>query len=192
MKTRETLWGWPHDRWLALGALIAALCSVWVSVCEFRAGRRHERLSAQPMLAYTYFYDEAGAGWRLHNGGLGTARLRAFRIFIDGKPVRDFGDIATALDLTQPVPFRFTNPRVGDRYAAGHENILYWVEPSAAAGELKQKWTRVNIQACYCSLYEECWLFSFDTTLDEANGEHRRDDDCSPFRDEERSRWWRG
>lgn len=184
--------GWSADRWIAFAALFVAALALVVSVCELRDARRHERISAQPHLTYTYFYNDEGAGWKIKNSGLGTARLRGFRILVDGKPVRDFNDLGKALGLPQPVPFRFTNPMVGVRYAAGHENILYWVQPSAAAMTLLKQWTRVNIQACYCSLYGDCWLFSFDGKLNSPDGEHRRDNKCSIFSSEEKNRWWQG
>ena len=188
----KQLWGWPAERWIAMGALVLALCSLVVSVVELRAARNQQRINAQPRLTYTYFYDESGAGWKIHNGGLGAARLRGFRMFVDAQPVNDFVNLGKDLGLPQPVSFRFTNPMVGDRWAAGHENILYWVEPGPAAAVLRKQWTRVNIQACYCSLYGDCWLFSFDGKLNLPDGEHRRDDSCSIFSGQEKSRWWGG
>ena len=188
----KNLWGWPTGMWIALGALVVAVCSLVVSLYEFRAARTQQRINAQPRLTYTYFYDESGAGWKILNSGLGASRLRGFRMFVDGKPVNDFVDVGKDLGLPQPVPFRFTNPMVGERWAAGHENILYWVGPGPAASVLCEQWTRVNIQACYCSLYGDCWLFSSDGKLNLPDGEHRRDDSCSIFSNQEKSRWWKG
>ncbi|MFZ0927495.1 MAG: hypothetical protein WAN11_02775 [Syntrophobacteraceae bacterium] len=186
------LWGWPTDRVIALAALAVAFCSMLVSYRQFDAARTQQRLNAQPRFTYTFFWDETGAGWKIFNSGLGPARLRGFRILIDGKPVTDFREVGTALGLPQPVPFRFTNPMVGERWAAGHENILYWVAPGPAEAALRQQWTRVNIQACYCSLYGECWLFSSDGKFSSPDGEHLRDDNCSIFSDQQRNRWWGG
>ena len=115
---RRALWGWPADRWIAVAAIIVAICSLWVSIEAQRAARRDAHINMQPRLTYTYFYDEKGAGWKLMNGGLGTARLRGFRMLIDGKPVRDFIEIGKILELPQPVTFRFTNPMVGERYSS--------------------------------------------------------------------------
>jgi hypothetical protein len=50
----------------------------------------------------------------------------------------------------------------------------------------------VTFQACYCSLYDECWLVSTDGQFEGEHGGHLRDDDCSAFEHEERNRWWRG
>jgi len=163
-----------------------------VSVVELRAARIQQRINAQPRLTYTYYYDESGAGWKILNSGLGASRLRGFRMLVDGKPVNDFDDLGKELGLPQPVPYRFTNPMVGERWAVGHENILYWVTPGPAAAVLREQWTRVNIQACYCSLYGDCWLFSFDGKLNSLDGEHRRDDSCSIFSGQVKSRWWGG
>lgn len=184
----DGFWG-RADRWIAL--FVAAL-ALFVSVNELRDARKHERISAQPHLTYTFFYNDKGAGWKLQNNGLGTARLRGFRMFVDGKPLRDFNDLAPALGLPPPFHRSYTLPMVGDRYATGHETDLYWVQPSSAATTLREQWTRVNIQACYCSLYADCWLFSSDGKLDSPDGEHLQDNRCSIFSSEEKSRWWKG
>jgi hypothetical protein len=182
--------------WASIAAtwapIVVALCALVVSVCELRDAREHEQLNSQPRLTYTYYYNEKGAGWTLANDGLGVARLRGFRMSVDSQPVTDFSELGPILGLPTPVPYHFTNPMVGERYPAGHENILYWVEPGDAATALRQRWTHLTIQACYCSLYGECWVFSSDGTLDTPDGEHRRDDSCSPFSGESKARWWKG
>jgi hypothetical protein len=58
----KQLGAWPAERWIAMGALVVALCSMVVSVVELRAARIQQRINAQPRLTYTYFYDESGAG----------------------------------------------------------------------------------------------------------------------------------
>jgi hypothetical protein len=113
-------------------------------------------------------------------------------MFVDGEPVRDFVIFGKSLGLPQPITFHFTNPMVGDRIAAGQLNVLYWLDPGPAAAALTEQFNRVNIQACYCSLYGDCWLFSYDGKLHSPDGEHRRDDSCSIFSGEEKTRWWGG
>jgi len=188
----KKLGGWPAERWIAVGALIVALCSLVVSVIELRAARIQQRLNAQPRLTFGYYYNESGAGWKIFNSGLGSARLRGFRLFVDGKPVDGLDALGKVLGLPEPVRFHFINPMRGDRWAAGQQNVLYWVDPGPAAAVLREQFTRVNMQACYCSVYGDCWLFSFDGKLDSPDGEHRRDDYCSIFSGEEKSRWWGG
>jgi hypothetical protein len=186
------LWGWPAERYIAMAAFAVALCSMVVSVAEFRAARFQQRINAQPRLSYTFYFNESGAGWKIYNSGLGAARLRGFRMFVDGEPVRDFAIIGKSLGLPQLTRFHFTIPRVGDRIAAGQESILYWLDPGPAAAALPEQCKRVNIQACYCSLYGDCWLFSYDGKFHSPDGEHRRDDSCSIFSGEEKGPWWGG
>jgi hypothetical protein len=186
------LWGWPTDRWIAFAAVVIASCSLFITVTEWRASRQHARISAQPRLSYTYFYNDDGAGWRRSNNGLGTARLRGFRMLVDGEPVRGFIELWQKFEVPFPPDFQFTNPYVGIRYRPGLDNILLWANPGPTATFLKKSWKRVVFQSCYCSLYGECWAVSSDGSLRDADGEHKRDDNCSLFRGQETSRWWKG
>ncbi|HYV19174.1 MAG TPA: hypothetical protein VFC25_09100 [Verrucomicrobiae bacterium] len=192
LKVDTTEWRWTLEHSISCAAAVIAACALILSVNESCAARKHARKAVQPYFEYVYFYNESGAGWRLMNSGLGPARLRAFRIQVDGRDVDDFNMLWAALHLPGPPAFRFTNPRVGDRFAPGHENFLFWVEPGPAAAALQVGWTHVNLEACYCSLFDECWLVSTQGNYVGPEGQHKRDDKCSPFENGQKSRWWQG
>jgi hypothetical protein len=177
---------WLVGNWLALGAIIISVCSLSVSIEQCAEARLHD----QPRLTYTYYCDDTGAGWRLDNTGLGPARLRGFKMTVDGKPVTDLTQVCDWLGLPQPCEFNFTNPRVGDLYASGHETILFWVKPGHTADTLRKAWRHLDIEACYCSIHDQCWRFDSSTEPD-PNGDPR-DDDCEDFARQAHSRWWNG
>ena len=102
--------------------ILISLCSFSVSVTQCAEARLHD----QPRLEYTYYYDRTGAGWRVGNSGLGPARLRGFRITVDGVAQTGLNGTWNSLGLPGVPDFSFTNPRVGDLYGAGHEKILFF------------------------------------------------------------------
>jgi hypothetical protein len=185
MRKRGNFSGWVKTNWIALSALVLSMASFSVTVEECNDTRLHE----QPRLEYTYSYDGTGAGWRLINSGLGPARLRGFKITVDGKSQQSYNELCRSLGLGNP-DYGFTNPRIGDLYAAGLNNVLFWIKPSPAANALQDNWTRVNIEACYCSIHNQCWRSDI---LQQPNpNEDPRDDSCSTFTNEKHTRWWGG
>jgi hypothetical protein len=181
---KRSFGNWLAEEWTALVAVVISIFSLSVSVSECENTRLHD----QPRMAYTYFYDDTGAGWKITNSGLGPARLRGFKLLVDGQPQNGFVELCNSLGL-QPI-FQFTNPRVGDLWASGHENTLFWVKPGPSADLLKKTWTRVTIEACYCSIHDQCWLFN-SSASPSPDGDPR-DDHCKTFTDQPRSRWWNG
>jgi hypothetical protein len=182
---------WPGRDLVAFCSMFIALLALILSISESRDRRVHESFSVRPRFGYAYYSNDTGAGWRLMNSGLGPARLRGFRMLVDGIPRSGFDDLIKALDLPLPVQYEFTNPEVGDWYKADHESVLFWIKSSAAAAKLRTVWPRVVLQACYCSIYKECWYFSSDA-LPDPTGDDPRDDDCSTFAAQEHNRWWMG
>jgi hypothetical protein len=178
---------WPVERWLALGAFAVSIVALGISLQQMRDVRLHDR----PRFGYSYRWNDSGAGWRLKNSGLGQARLRGFKLLVDGKSINDLTNLFPALGFSGPVRFTFTNPLAGELYAPGWENDLIKVTPGPEAEQLNREWTRVEIQACYCSIYDECWLFSIQHAAS-STGEDQRDDKCSTFQGEEHTRWWEG
>lgn len=183
---------WPADRWIEASVAVVALAALFVSIDQGCQTRRHNRLSVRPKLVHDFYYGDDGAGWKRVSFGSGPARLRGFRIQVDGKPVRDLQEFVSRLGVPPGTPLTFTNPMVGSVYAPGHENVLIWTKSSSGADILRKQWPRAVVQTCYCSAYDECWLSSSDGSWQGDQGEHLRDDDCSPFAGEERSRWWQG
>ena len=179
---------WPLERWLSLVSLAVAVAALSISLQQQHDVRLHDR----PRFGYWYHRDDTGAaGWRFKNTGLGQARLRGFKLLVDGKPVMDLLKFFPALGFPDTVNFDFTNPIAGELYAPAWENDLIKVKPGPDADRLDREWTRVEIQACYCSIYDECWLFSTRHAAS-SNGQDQRDDKCSTFQGGELSRWWAG
>lgn len=183
---KQGFFAWLKGQSFGVLALGISAASLWLGIANRTDARLHDR----PHLEYTFFYDDSGAGWRFGNTGLGQARLRGFKILVDGQPKNDLDDVWRSLGFPEPPKYNFTMPTVGDLYAAGHNNVFMWTRPGPDATKLMNEWPRVNISACYCSIYDECWVF--DTAAARTPTGDRRDDECSTFKDDAKTKWWEG
>jgi lipoprotein signal peptidase len=66
--------------------IIIALCSLILAIHEGYEARKFKRLSVMPELLVSFYHNNKGAGWHLFNGGLGPARIKWFKITVDGYP----------------------------------------------------------------------------------------------------------
>jgi hypothetical protein len=182
----KRLGDWFADQWIALIAIAISISSLSVSLYECENARLHD----QPRLVYVYFYDRTGAGWRFENEGLGPARIRGFKISINGKPQTSLPEVWRTLSIPDGTEVEFNIPRVGNLIAAGATSKLFWVPLGPAADIIQRKWDKVVIVACYCSIHDQCWQFSSDEKPD-PNGDPRNDS-CSAFAKSQRGPWWNG
>ena len=157
------IWWWlrkrPEDQWIAMAAVFIAVCALLLSVYEGRAARAHERLSALPVLMMPFFYNDDGAGFVLHNSGLGSARLKWFEATVDKKPQPDWRALCDALGVSSDVRFDFLIPGREVLMREGPGSKILWVPPGPnASAPLILGRERVFLRLCFCSLYDECWM----------------------------------
>jgi hypothetical protein len=191
---------WPTDRvitgsavFVAAGSMVIALCSLSLSITEARAARRHDRLSVRPRLSISFDYNDKGTGWTIINQGLGPARIRGFRISVNGvrqPPTEYFPEVFKDLNLPPPPKdgLIFANIYAGDYIPNGsgdwYSKKLLIVSRGEAADALRASERRTSWQICYCSIFDECWLLKDRDT--------NRDDACSTFINDPHSIWWMG
>jgi hypothetical protein len=179
---------WLVDNWLALFALVISVGSLSVTVEQCADARLHD----QPRMTYEYDFDKTGAGWHVDNTGLGPARLRGFRIIVDGKSMANFEELRESLGLgrAESINVSMTMPRVGYSYPVGYSHPLFWLtSPQSEIDHLSTVWTKVVIEACYCSIHDQCWRFN---SLKVSPNGDPRDDSCSTFQGMSFSLWWDG
>lgn len=170
-----------------------ALSSLTFSIYEAHEARRFGRLSVKPHLSVSFYYDDKWVGWNMFNDGLGPARIRGFRMIVDGveqkpSPQLSFGNmVVQALGISPKTAF-FSNPRVGDCIAANAAPVTLFKTPAGQEAEaIRLTHGRIVFQVCYCSLYEECWIFDSTKNIPE------RDDSCGVFAHERfNDLWWNG
>jgi hypothetical protein len=188
---------WPAERWIALSSMIIALSALELSILEFRAARWQARASVQPHFGISFYWDDTGAGWRDFNNGLGAARIRGFRLLVDGipQPADDTYKIiarALGLGIKGATISAWVNIRVGTLIKADSSEELFWLKSGPGMGKLFSSWKRISFETCYCSIYDECWISTSDQIVVGLGEEDPKDNTCSPFSRDSYSRWWAG
>jgi len=177
---------------IAACSMVIALVAAGLSGYSAYLTREHDRLSVRPKLLFTFAYDGTGAGWKIVNMGLGPARIRGFRVLINGVEQKaadkeEFWTvIARGLNLPAETNYQFTNPRVDEMIPVEQTMTLCWVNKGPASQTLEAQYKNVGLEFCYCSIYDECWFGWSGIALSV------RDDKCSAFSKEPLSNWWQG
>ena len=172
----------PSHRWfdiaIAVAVVLVSLGSLYVSL---HTGETMEQLVEQnsrlvransvPLLQFDTgnINDEGQAEIYLsvRNAGTGPARIVWFELLQDGRPVRNYHDLLPkGAQLSRVEANIITGGIAPSMMPAGeYRKLLSWPRP--AGGELQSAWDHLNqvrqgltVEACYCSLFDECWLTS--------------------------------
>src|ERR1700730_14621206 len=115
--------------------MVIALSALGLSILEFRAARWQARASVQPH-GITFFWDDTGMGWGYFNNGLGAARIRGFKLLVDGKPqpTDDLRNIIAKARGLQIIGLKVSglNMRVGSWMKPDSGEKLFWLLPGPA------------------------------------------------------------
>lgn len=168
------------DLAIALSAIAISVISLFVAI---EHGRTEEKLVAAnswPFLTFQSTKNGLEAGTRiitlsLKNSGVGPARVQWVKVSLDGVSIRGGADL---MSRCCGVPIGTTedqvrkglvtkNQPVGVLPAREGVDILAWRElPRNAAtwAKLDTARHRLKMEACYCSVLDECWTSDLTPT----------------------------
>jgi hypothetical protein len=150
---------WSPDRWISLCAAIVAVSALAFTIYESRVTRDFQRRSTRPRMSVSFWYTQEQAGFLFGNAGLGPARLESFTVFVDGKPQPHWRAMFESLGFDKAPDFGFTVPTEGWYKADTPASWILSVKPGPAYHRFRAESGRIEITGCYCSIYDECWLF---------------------------------
>lgn len=156
----------------AVSALIATLHTGRTMSALVEQNAKLVRANSTPILEFGHGNSSdngtPGLVFVLKNVGTGPARVAWFQLTVDGKPMRHMAD---AVDFLQPKlspsPSMLVAPVARHIFAAGAQHSFFsWAKPAAETAELLSAWkqldqarfSRIAVEACYCSIFEECWI----------------------------------
>jgi hypothetical protein len=175
----------PHadhsgHRWfdfaIAIAVVLVSLGSLYVSL---HTGHTMEQLVEQnarlvransvPLLQFdTGNVDDTGAPviyLEVRNVGTGPARIVWFEMQQDGKFIRSYQDLLPkGVNLSRPDAGIITSTIAPSMMPVGERRrLLSWPRPTdgvetAAWNHVNRIRNDVTVEACYCSLFDECWL----------------------------------
>jgi hypothetical protein len=147
------------DRVLSLAAGVAAVTAVAISLYQASLAREQLRASAWPYLGQSNSFITGQPYLRnVSNAGVGPARVRAFTVLVDGRPVRTWDDAVRALTGEAEPALVYSSFGRGTVLPPGASRTLLTLPSGARAAKF---WlaaqTRLRTAVCYCSVYDECW-----------------------------------
>jgi hypothetical protein len=167
------------DLAVAFSALFVSLCSLGIALHHGRTMQRLVEANSRPFIQITTSGGHPGADSTLpqaftvliSNPGAGAARVERFSILVDDKPVKDIGEALLRLAglpadtkeesaLLGPVTYSELAPSYIK--AGSDQPVLHWPRTASNASvwdkDAEAGWQRVKFEACYCSIFDECWV----------------------------------
>lgn len=153
---------------VGISAVVIGLCALGVSLYEAALMREEQRSAVLPLLEISRSYYTDGLDsdrWRLlinvSNVGIGPARVRDFEVRVDGRPYSNWAAALQALT------------GIGGEISYGHSTIngrtvppdtdvvVFDLNDTEHAQRIGDAFGRLELVACYCSVFDECWIATY-------------------------------
>ncbi len=155
---------------VAVSAVVIGVCALFVSVYETSLMRKEQRAAVMPLieLARSHFTsDDASdqAQWRLsllaENVGIGPARVLDFRVTVDDEPHRSWDSALKAL-IDHDGEIRYGHSTINGRtIPPDRQVVLFDLDDTSLTASIVSEFDRLDYEACYCSIFDECWKTSY-------------------------------
>lgn len=146
---------------LALGVSLLALA---IGAYQTRLMQDQARASVWPYLTigttYTNDVDDNGFILQVDNFGIGPAKVGSVKLSLDGRPQRTWNDVLEVLDIkgvnysTSSLGGDVIPPNINRETTIGAIRI----NERQAAKRFYDATSRFELEICYCSVYDECWI----------------------------------
>jgi hypothetical protein len=154
---------------VGISAVMIGVCALGVSLYEAKLMREEQRAAVLPMLELArshYVVDEGGTReWKLvlhaENVGIGPARVRDFTVTVDGKPYPTWGSAMQAL-VGRDVKVSYGHSSINGRTIPAERLVrMFELSNTELTGKILDNFDRLDFEACYCSVFDECWTSSY-------------------------------
>jgi hypothetical protein len=157
----------------AISALALALSVYQTQLMQSQARlmQTQARASVWPHVDIGYNYSDRGdnAGFDLHvqNTGVGPAIAQSVRVSLDGKPIHHWGDFFAEVvgkgKTAQADLVGLSNAVIPPN--SNRDTVLpaMRITDKDIAKKIYEARSRLDVQICYCSIYDDCWIATFKT-----------------------------
>jgi hypothetical protein len=157
---------------IGICAVIVSVVAVAVSAYEARIQRQWQRAALWPFVQLSRSYFQSASGttpgateWTLtlnaENVGVGPAQIRDFHVTVDGQRKATWGAAMQAL-LGTSEAIKYGQSTILGTIVPPQRTVRmfqYAEQPNAA--KLYQEMHRLDFEACFCSVFDECWKTSY-------------------------------
>ncbi len=146
------------DKMVSISAMITAMMAVIIAVVELRTNRKFQRLSVEPYLELFNNLSEDGYERVLVNSGLGPARIKTVDVRIGSKTISSWKEAVEILTGDIDTRVAFGSLWYGRQVRAEETMELVHLTEKETAITFFQNVSKMNMEICYCSIYDDCWL----------------------------------
>lgn len=165
---------------LAAAGIFTGAVALYAALNEADAVRKQQQAMVWPdVLVGSSFRPEPAPGGGapvqaysliVVNSGIGPAQIRGVRITVDGQAQPRWRAVLAALDESPP-DYSY-DLMSGRTLLSGQRVEVLTVADDTIARSLRTKindQSRLTIEACYCSVFEDCWTVGFFTRPEPVN-----------------------
>lgn len=164
---------------IALAALILSVCGLFIAIYEASLIRRSQRAAAWPHVRIGASIEKGDISLWVRNVGVGPARIRSAAITHNGEVQADWNGLLESLlgENSERVSGSFSLIN-GVVLGAGSDGetifslaAAHQTPDSRAIPQLGRGLTdgSVDIEVCYCSVYEDCWTANLQAIMSRAS-----------------------
>ena len=165
---------------IALSAVVLSVCGLFISIYETSLIREQQRASVWPNVEIQPSIRNDSLKIFVENSGIGPARIMNASVSYKGDVKENWADVMNS--------FNFRSDEISDYQSliqgsvlppdSGQE-MIFRVASSADDQELNIAFQMgraiiqedLNINICYCSVYDECWTTELRYLVRKSNGE---------------------
>jgi hypothetical protein len=143
-----------------IGTVIASLIGLLALLMSgYTAWIQREQIRAQVWPNIVVGYNDEDRLLAVMNKGVGPAQVRSVQVFVDGKLQPDWRHVFDALGLPTAV---WQQSALNANVLSSNERLNFMsLESKADYDQFRQAAaTRLDLQICFCSTLNECWLHS--------------------------------
>lgn len=150
---------------IAICAVLTSVIALFVAWDQGRVMRDQQHGSVYPVIQMDGFVsrlqDRASLGLRLSNSGVGPALIESVAMLKDGTALGGLGDYRARLPAGYSISWTSVT---GRSLAPGAEVTaleISWPREDITDAQLNTvaaEWGGLELEVCYCSVFDRCWL----------------------------------
>ena len=157
----------------AISAVVVGVCALGVSLYQAtimrqqqktmfeqsQLMREEQRVSVWPNVAIENSYTGDAFRLRLVNTGIGPAKIGPVRVTLDDKPIFTWTELIHDVYPTGRINYLYSV--VANRVMPADDfEVIFALSDDAISDLVQASLSRVAIELCYCSVYDECWRYA--------------------------------
>lgn len=148
---------------LALIGILTGTIALYAALNEADAVRKQQKASVYPGIVQAQSYSNDPENPRFSflvvNNGIGPGRIASLKVTVDDQAVRTWYELTKAIGANETVYNKFGQSQIAGRLIRAGETIeVLQTRNIDLVNALVSEGSRIEIDLCYCSVFEECWI----------------------------------